>query len=173
MVRKIVVMGVSGSGKSLIGARIAQKLQYPFYDGDNYHSPESVNKMQAGIPLTNEDRLSWLQRLNTLLGSESNLVLACSALTPTYRGMLQKGHEGITFVYLKGEYDLIWSRLKERQGHYFSGEAMLQSQFATLIEPTENEAITISIDQPVEGVLVSTLARLEALTIVGNGRERR
>ncbi len=159
----IIIMGVSGCGKSLIGQRIAQHYGFRFYDGDDFHPPENVEKMHAGIPLADEDRLTWLQSLNELLQSNKNIVLACSSLTPAYRDILRRGNDDLTFVYLKGNYDLIWSRLKLRTDHYFSGEDMLKSQYATLIEPTNEEAITIDIAQTVEGVVASAITEIEAI----------
>ncbi len=161
MFRKVIVMGVSGCGKSLIGQGIAQHFGFRFYDGDDFHPPANIQKMQTGIPLTDEDRLTWLLTLNTLLRDNKNMVLACSALTPAYRAILHEGINDLQFVYLKGNYDLIWSRLRERKDHYFNGQTMLKSQFATLIEPTDNEAIVIDINAPVAQVLATAVDALK------------
>jgi len=161
MNNKIVVMGVSGCGKSLIGERIAQQFGFRFYDGDDFHPPANIQKMQTGIPLTDEDRLTWLLTLNTLLQDNKNMVLACSALTPAYRAILHEGINELQFVYLKGDYELIWSRLQQRKDHYFSGENMLKSQYATLIEPGESEAIIVDIDASAEQVVTGVVEALD------------
>lgn len=164
MNKKIVVMGVSGCGKSAIGMAIAQSLGLNFQDGDDYHPPENVRKMQAGIPLTDADRQSWLYTLNAILQVESNIVLACSALTPAYRDILREDNDKLIFVYLKGDYDLIWSRLQQRKDHYFSGENMLKSQYTTLIEPLANEAIIVDINKPIPDVLADITGQLQGQT---------
>lgn len=161
MNKKYVVMGVSGCGKSSIGSGLAQALGIPFFDGDDYHSEQNVQKMQNGIPLTDEDRKSWLHALNDLIKQEENLVVACSALKPEYRQMLREGCEELQFFYLKGDFDTIWSRHKAREGHYFKGSAMLESQFATLVEPTEQEATAIDIRQAPEQIVDEILACIE------------
>lgn len=153
-------MGVSGCGKSSIGDSLAKSLNIPFFDGDDYHPVENVEKMRNGIPLTDEDRKEWLLTLNALIQEQDNLVLACSALKPEYRDALRKGSDDLTFCYLKGDFDTIWSRLKAREDHYFQGSAMLESQFNTLIEPTEQEAIYIDIDQSPDKVVNDILSKV-------------
>lgn len=160
MNKKYVVMGVSGCGKSSIGDSLAKSLNIPFFDGDDYHPVENVEKMRNGIPLTDEDRKEWLLTLNALIQEQENLVLACSALKPEYRDALRKGCDNLTFCYLKGDFDTIWSRLKAREDHYFQGSAMLESQFNTLIEPTEQEAIYIDIDQAPDKVVNDILSKV-------------
>ncbi|MCA0936409.1 gluconokinase [Vibrio alginolyticus] len=160
MNKKYVVMGVSGCGKSSIGDSLAKSLNIPFFDGDDYHPVENVEKMRNGIPLTDEDRKEWLLTLNALIQEQDNLVLACSALKPEYRDALRKGCDDLTFCYLKGDFDTIWSRLKAREDHYFQGSAMLESQFNTLIEPTEQEAIYIDIDQAPDKVVNDILSKV-------------
>ncbi len=160
MNKKYVVMGVSGCGKSSIGHSLATSLGIPFFDGDDYHSSENVEKMRNGIPLTDEDRKEWLIKLNTLIQEQDNLVLACSALKPEYRDILKRGCDELIFCYLKGDFDTIWSRHQAREGHYFQGSAMLESQFNTLIEPSEQEALHIDINQPPEKVVHDILARV-------------
>lgn len=145
MAKKILVLGVSGSGKSLIGSLLAKQLGYPFFDGDDFHSPESVEKMRCGQPLTDEDRKDWLLRLNRLIHEEPQLVVACSALKPEYRDTLRQGNETLRLVYLKGSFDTIWQRHQQRDNHYFRGKDMLESQFETLVEPENNEALVVDI----------------------------
>ena len=160
MATKIVVLGVSGSGKSLIGKNIAEKLGYPFFDGDDFHCQTNVDKMSKGIPLTDEDRKDWLATLNTLLTDNPTVVIACSGLKPEYRAMLRQGLDDVTMIYLKGSIDTIWQRHQKRDGHYFNGREMLESQFATLIEPTEEEALVIDISQDADAVLNEALSLL-------------
>jgi gluconokinase len=160
MIKKIVVLGVSGSGKSLIGKNIAEKLGYRFFDGDDFHSTANVEKMSQGIPLTDDDRKGWLAVLNTLLIDNPTAVIACSGLKPEYRAMLRQGLDDVAMVYLKGSIDTIWERHQKRDDHYFKGREMLESQFATLIEPTEEEAFVIDIAQDADTVLNEALSLL-------------
>ncbi|WP_425445705.1 gluconokinase [Vibrio albus] len=160
MNRKYVVMGVSGCGKSSIGAALSQKLNIPFFDGDDFHPAENVQKMQNGQPLTDADRQSWLETLNTLINENDALVIACSALKPEYRNLLRQGNPDIRFIYLKGDFDTIWSRHQKREGHYFNGSAMLESQFDTLVEPNEQEALHVDIKQSPQQIIQYILANL-------------
>ena len=133
----IILMGVSGSGKTTIGQLLAHELRWPFYDGDDFHPQSNIDKMRQGIPLTDEDRLPWLSALHTLiqdrLRAGTSAVIACSALKQAYRDQLQAGTTGLQFVHLKGTFNLIHQRLQQRHGH-FMGTDLLQSQFATLEE---------------------------------------
>ncbi len=160
MVNKIVVLGVSGSGKSTIGQMLADFLHYPFFDGDNFHPVNNVEKMRRGVPLSDHDRQEWLITLNQIIQENSHSVVACSALKPEYRDRLKQGNPDVVFVYLKGSYDTIWQRHKSRLDHYFNGEEMLKSQFSTLIEPLQDEAISIDIQQSEETVLQNILLKL-------------
>ena len=119
----VLVMGVSGSGKNTIGEPLAERLGWKFIDGDDYHPPENVKKMAAGIPLQDEDRWPWLDRLNQLLRHEKYAVLACSALKETYRRRLLAGVPGFAIVHLRGSFDL---RLDVQQSWY-PGERMLRN----------------------------------------------
>jgi gluconokinase len=143
-----LIMGVSGSGKTTVGKALAQKLGWDFFDADDFHPAENIAKMAARIPLNDSDRTPWLAALHQLLSStlESNRhpILACSALKQKYRAQLMDGLAGLELVYLKGNYDLIWSRMSAREGHYMRPE-MLQSQFAALEEPVDAFAIDISV----------------------------
>ena len=150
-------MGVAGSGKTTFGKALAEKLGWDFFDADDFHSPENIVKMTAEIPLDDSDRTTWLATLSNLLLSTltagRHSVLACSALKESYRAKLLYGVDRIEIIYLKGSYDLIWSRMSEREGHYMK-PAMLQSQFALLEEP-EN-AIVLDVSMPLK-VLVDVV----------------
>ncbi|BCL72584.1 gluconokinase [Vibrio nigripulchritudo] len=161
--KKILVMGVSGCGKSLIGKRLADTLDLTFFDGDDYHSATNIEKMKQGIPLSDEDRFDWLHTLNELFVSNENVVIACSALKPEYRDILRINNEDVTVIYLQGDFDTIWSRHKSRSNHYFNGKQMLESQFATLIEPTSTEAIAIDISMNAEEVLQLALTSIQRI----------
>lgn len=145
MHKKIIVMGVSGCGKSTIGELLAQSLDIEFFDGDDFHPKANVDKMAKGIPLTDDDRQSWLLTLNELIQQKDSLVIACSALKPTYREMLRHNAPDLKFVYLHADFKTIWDRMSRREGHYFKGPEMLQSQFDALVEPSRNEAIYMDI----------------------------
>ncbi len=159
---KVVVMGVSGCGKSLTGARLANELGVPFYDADDYHSRVNVEKMAAGIPLTDDDRIGWLDDLAELMRREDGgLVLACSALKRAYRERLQASNSRACFVYLKGDFETIWTRHSRRTDHYFNGRAMLESQFQLLDEPgPEENAVAVDVSGTPEQVISQCLARL-------------
>ncbi len=161
--KKILVMGVSGCGKSSVGSSIAKALNLKFYDGDDFHSEQSVEKMRQGIPLTDEDRKGWLKRLNALFLENDNAVIACSALKPEYRDILRLNNQDLVIVYLQGDYNTIWSRLSQRANHYFHGEKMLRSQFDTLIEPKKDEAIFVDVSASMEGVLSQALAGIKSI----------
>lgn len=150
---KIVVMGVSGSGKSLIGEQLASRLDIPFFDADDFHSPDNVRKMADGIPLSDADRAGWLEDLAELLRREPTLVLACSALKASYRELLRQASPELVFLYLKGDFSTIRDRLALREDHYFNGEAMLRNQFEQLEAPDTAEAYSIDVHQDADAVL--------------------
>lgn len=135
----VIVMGVTGAGKTTVGRLLATQLGWQFADADDFHPPANVEKMRHGIPLTDEDRRPWLQRLQdeitTWIGESRSVVLACSALKRSYRLELGVGPE-VHFVYLKGSKALITERLRLRHGH-FADEKILAGQFADLEEPGE------------------------------------
>ncbi|SBS40288.1 Thermoresistant gluconokinase [Marinomonas spartinae] len=161
MEKKIVVLGVSGSGKSLIGKRLADALGYPFFDGDDYHNSSNIEKMSKGIPLSDQDRFGWLSTLNALLKNHECAVVACSGLKPEYRDMLKKDLDDVSMLYLKGDFDTIWQRHQKRNGHYFKGQDMLKSQFAALIEPSQSEAFSLDISQDADAVFQQALAYIK------------
>ena len=138
-------MGVAGCGKSTIGAMLAHELGWDFYDADDFHSKSNRMKMAQNIPLTDEDRASWLDSLRSLIGqniqNEKSIVLACSALKKSYRDILMINEQG-EFIYLRGTYEQIEARLLQRSGHFMSSK-MLASQFDILEEP--QDALTIDI----------------------------
>lgn len=147
-----VVMGVSGSGKSVIGSRLARALGLEFVEGDAYHSPGNVSRMSAGIPLTDEDRQAWLVAIATRLDAARRagvgLVVSCSALKRSYRDVLRAGSADVQFVYLEGDRALIEQRLADRRGH-FMPSSLLDSQFAILEPPSADEdAWVCDISQP-------------------------
>jgi len=125
--KAVIVMGVSGCGKTTIGSKLAERLEWSFIESDNFHSEEDVRKMANGIPLTDADRQPWLEKLYALLVecSQKNqpAVMACSALKEKYRQTLSAGLNNIRFVYLKGDYDLIRERMQKRQ-HFMKAEML-------------------------------------------------
>jgi gluconokinase len=158
----LIVMGVSGCGKTTVGKMLAERLGWDFFDGDDFHPPENVVKMRAGIPLADEDRLPWLAVLRDVLAANLRAgrhpILACSALKHCYRDLLQEGNGGVRVLYLKGSYDLVLSRMLGRPEHYMR-VGMLRSQFDALEEPADAWAVDIS--RPPEEV-VDEICRLLA-----------
>jgi gluconokinase len=156
----ILVMGVSGSGKTTIGQMLSAQLNWPFVDGDSLHSAANVAKMAAGIPLTDDDRAPWLQSIHDVMEGwliqQKNGIVASSALKEKYRRILLTSPE-IKIVYLRGSYELIYSRMQHRPGHYMKPE-MLQSQFAALEEPAD--AIVIDIAAPAEEIVANIRQKL-------------
>ena len=157
-----MVMGVAGSGKTTVGELLARQLGWSFYDADAFHPPENIEKMANGIPLTDVDRAPWLAALHALISTSLRenrpAVLACSALKESYRQRLLEENDGVQIVYLKGSYDLLWSRLSHRKDHYMKPQ-MLQSQFESLEEP-EN-ALTMDVSMPVNALVNEILKQLE------------
>jgi gluconokinase len=153
-----LVMGVSGCGKSTIGKMLAEKLGWGFFDADDFHPAANIAKMGAGIPLTDADRAPWLERLSALLRGEvaagRHPVLACSALRQSYRDTLLAGLPGIRIVYLRGDRELIASRMRNRPGH-FMPPALLDSQFAALEEPAGPGVTTLDLNRSVAEIVAS------------------
>jgi gluconokinase len=159
-----LVMGVAGSGKTAFGKTLAETLGWDFFDADDYHPPENIAKMAAGIPLNDSDREPWLAMLSSVLDStltaRRHPILACSALKVSYRKRLLEGKDGIAVIYLKGSYDLIWSRISARTGHYMRPE-MLRSQFEILEEP--QNALVLDISQPLGEMVADVMRRMPGL----------
>ena len=161
MAKAIVVMGVSGCGKTSVGNALSEALGWPFYDGDDFHPQANIAKMAKGIPLNDTDRQPWLERLHQLIleniEAGRSVIVACSALKAKYRTTLKGGHKDIYFVHLVGSFELIFERMQRRADHYMKAE-MLRSQFQTLEAPSD--ALAVPIDQPVEDVVQSIIAGL-------------
>ncbi|MEJ0078335.1 MAG: gluconokinase [Alphaproteobacteria bacterium] len=161
----IVVMGVSGAGKSTVGRIVAERLSCPFRDADSFHPQANIEKMSRGEPLTDDDRWPWLQAIADWIAEHraagTTCVVTCSALKRVYRDIVtNKQSADVRLVYLKGDFDLIETRLKVRKGH-FMPPALLQSQFAALQEPAENEhALTIPIDATPEKIAEEVLKEI-------------
>jgi gluconokinase len=160
----LVVMGVSGSGKSTIADRLAERLGWIYEDGDRFHPPSNVAKMSAGQPLTDEDRWPWLRaiadEIDRVCKAGEHAVIACSALKRTYRDILVHGRNDVRIIYLRGSQELIASRLALRQGH-FMPPGLLVSQFKTLEPPgAEENPATVSIDASVEAIVDDIISQL-------------
>jgi gluconokinase len=159
----VILMGVSGSGKTSVGQLLARRLGWTFFDADDFHPPANIEKMRSGIPLDDADRAPWLAALNGLLartiGEGKHPVLACSALKEKYRRTLLDGNRGIRIVYLRGDYGLIRRRMEERSHHYMKAD-MLRSQFEALEEP--RNAVTVDIDRPPAEIVDRIVSRLNA-----------
>lgn len=156
MSRVFVIMGVSGSGKSTVGLALAQRLEAPFYDGDDFHPPENIAKMSNGIPLNDDDRYPWLARLHALiakhLAQSETAVIACSALKKKYRDQLRHGNDGVCIIYLEGSFNLIWERMRARQVHFMQA-SMLQSQFDTLEPPSPQNTLIVSVEHGIDHIV--------------------
>jgi gluconokinase len=160
----IVVMGVSGSGKTTVAARLAARLGWRFAEADLFHSTANIAKMRSGTALTDDDRWPWLDNIATWIdaarSSGKPSIIACSALKRRYRDMIVAGHSDVRLVYLKGEYDLIARRMVARPHHYMP-VALLQSQFDALEEPGPDEQpIVVSIEREPEDIVEAILVAL-------------
>jgi gluconokinase len=157
----VIVMGVAGSGKTTVGRRLAEALGWSYCEGDDLHPPANLQKMAAGLPLTDADRLPWLlelrRRIEHFLGAGENAVTACSALKASYREILAGGLEGVRFVHLTGSPALIRERLAHRTGHFMKA-AMLDSQLAAL-EPPEG-AVEVDVAGSPEAIVEVIRGRL-------------
>lgn len=157
-----VLMGVSGSGKSAVAGEVAHRLNAAFLDGDFLHPRCNIVKMSSGEPLNDDDRKPWLQALNdaafAMQRTNKVSLIVCSALKKAYRDILREGNPNLSFIYMKGDFEVIESRLKARKGHFFKTQ-MLVTQFETLQEPgaEERDVLVVDIDQPLEGVIDSTI----------------
>lgn len=158
----LVVMGVTGSGKTTVGKLLANRLSIPFLDADDFHSKENVKKMSDGVPLTDEDRHPWLSSISEALEEKEKAggaVLACSALKVAYRALLQQSVSSkIIWVHLEGKEELILERLKKRTQHFMPA-SLLSSQFATLESPID--AHSCSIENSPEDIVEEILKKLK------------
>jgi gluconokinase len=159
-------MGVSGSGKSLIAASLAQALGIDFVEGDDYHSAENIQRMSSGIPLTDDDRAQWLRSLAARIGNAKDagtgLVVSCSALKRSYRDVLRVEARELRFVLLRGPRALLAERLAGRRGHYMP-PSLLDSQLATLEEPSPEEGAWVcDISESPESIVAQLVARASA-----------
>lgn len=155
--RRMVIMGVAGSGKSSIGEALAARLGIIYLDGDNLHPAANIAKMSSGVPLTDDDRWPWLEQVGFRLRDAAQpMAIGCSALKRAYRDFISKAAQApVLFIYLAGSKEVIASRMHERRGH-FMPEALLDSQFATLEEPAADEhVIRVDIAAPLEQVVTS------------------
>lgn len=154
---KIIIMGVSGTGKSTIGSALASQLGIPFYDADDFHPLANVAKMSSGQPLTDEDRMPWLQILAKQLREWPSAVLACSSLKESYRQVLNAGNN-LQWVFLQGSRDTILQRMNARSDHFMK-PAMLDSQLSTLEEPAYG--LRVSIEQDVHQITQTLTAHFQ------------
>ena len=159
-------MGVSGSGKTAIGSRLATVLGMEFVEGDTYHSAANIQKMSNGIPLTDEDRQGWLRaiagRIRSANEAGRGVVVSCSALKRAYRDLLRREAGAVQFVFLRGTRDLIDTRLRARKGH-FMPTSLLESQFAALEEPAAEEDVWVTdINESPDKIVGSLIARASA-----------
>ena len=166
----LVVMGVSGCGKTTIAKLVGASLGWDVIEGDTFHPPANIEKMKHGVPLTDEDRWPWLHAIAAAIDTERaagrSALVACSALKRAYRAILIGERADVALVYLQGSRAVIAARLAARRGH-FMPPGLLDSQFATLEEPGANEhPITVSIDQPPEAVAAAILDELHARRLV-------
>jgi len=155
----IIIMGVSGVGKTTVGAVLAERLGWAFRDADDYHSESNIEKIKRGIPLTDVDRLPWLGSLRELIktGGGTGMVLACSALKQRYRDYLSEGREDVAFVFLKVNRALIEKRLDGRKDH-FAGPEILDSQLRDLEEP--EDALVVDASRDPESIVKEIISAL-------------
>ena len=160
----VVVMGVSGSGKTTVGAALAQRLRVPFADADDFHPQANIDKMSAGIPLDDDDRRPWLESIARWLADHETTggVIGCSALKRSYRDILRSGSARTTFLHLHGDRDVLATRVAARPAHFMPA-ALIDSQFATLepLEPDENGAV-LDVSLPVDDLVARGLDLLTA-----------
>lgn len=166
----VIVMGVSGSGKTTVGKALAARLDWTFEDADDWHSTANIAKMRSGHELSDKDREPWLRSLNSAIqewvAGGRNVALACSALKASYRAMLRSGAADgtlIRFVYLKGTFEEIQRRLESRGGHSMP-ESLLRSQFEALEEPDASEAFAIDAALPVAQIVDAIIVGLRLQT---------
>jgi len=159
-------MGVSGAGKTAIGSRLARALGVEFVEGDSYHPPANIEKMTAGIPLSDADREGWLlaigNRIRQANGADRGVVVSCSALKRAYRDMIRDEAGRVRFIFLRGEPQLIAKRLLQRKGH-FMPTSLLDSQLSTLEEPTADEDVwLVDIRESPDAIVTKLITRASA-----------
>ncbi|CAJ1068944.1 probable gluconokinase [Xyrichtys novacula] len=179
-----VIMGVSGCGKSTFGALLSEKLGWPLHEGDNFHPQENIDKMARGEPLTDQDRLPWLLKLHEVIERERSsgcdALVVCSALKRLYRQILLFGSKALTsssspdkeilhtappdifFLFLHGDYDLIYQRLLARMGHYMKAD-LLRSQFEALEPPMEENVLTLDIRKSISDMALEVENHIKSL----------
>ncbi|QLB12497.1 gluconate kinase (SKI family) [Bisgaardia hudsonensis] len=163
-----IFMGVSSTGKTSIGTEVAKRLKMKFIDGDDLHPRANILKMSQGIPLNDEDRVPWLERINdaafSLEQKNENGIIVCSALKKSYRDLIRQGNQNISFIFLHGDFDLVLQRMELRKGHFMKAD-MLKSQFDTLEIPQENESdvIFVDISRSFEDVIYDCVENIEKL----------
>ncbi|MFA3759066.1 gluconokinase [Yersinia sp. 2544 StPb PI] len=163
----IIVMGVSGSGKTTVGEAVARQIHAKFIDGDDLHPRANIQKMGSGHPLNDEDRMPWLERLSdaaySLNHKNETGIIVCSALKRRYRDRLREGNPGMVFIYLKGSFDVIMERLKARSGHFMPTD-LLKSQFDALEEPGSDEpdVLCVDIDADIDNVVQRCVLALKS-----------
>lgn len=163
MTLRVVVMGVSGCGKTTVGRAVAARLGVAWQDGDDLHPAGNVAKMAAGVALTDADRWPWLDRVAAVLRTEAPVVVGCSALRRVYRDRLRAGADGaVAFLHLDGAREVIAARMAARPGH-FMPPALLDSQFTTLEPPGPDEALRLEIDRPLEEIVAEAVVFLRAV----------
>lgn len=160
----LIVMGVSGCGKTTVGEELAGRLHWQFAEADSFHPTANVEKMRSGTPLTDDDRAPWLEAIamwiDTMRSRGKRCVVTCSALKRAYRQRLAHGHGDVRFVYLQGTYDLVASRLAARK-HEYMPVTLLRSQFDALEEPgAEENPLVLSITQPAAEIVRQVVASL-------------
>jgi carbohydrate kinase (thermoresistant glucokinase family) len=160
---RLIVMGVSGCGKSTIAESLSEQLRLDMVDGDDLHLPESVAKMRAGIALQDADRWPWLDRISAYLSQDhaQGRVVACSALKRVYRDRIREQAGDVCFVFLDGDFDLIQNRMQQRVGHYMQA-GLLRSQFGTLEKPQvdETDVIHLPINESVHHMVLKAIQAL-------------
>ena len=164
MTQRIVIMGVSGCGKSSVGAALGERLGIPYRDGDDLHPAANVEKMRAGIPLSDADRWPWLDRVALVLHEDAPVIVGCSALRRAYRDRIRSAAGGaVRFVHLTGSREVIATRMAARTGHYMPA-ILLDSQFATLEPPAPDEALTLDIAASMGALVDAILADITGET---------
>ena len=143
-----IIMGVAGSGKTTIGKLLSDRTGWTFYDADDFHPAENIDKMSRGIPLNDEDRKPWLLKLKNLIhntiSQDKSAILACSALKSSYREILQLNNPEVVLIYLQGDYEQILARITQRKEHFMQAE-MLRSQFKILEEPQADLVVSVTL----------------------------